>query len=84
MDRANRYVIQRFLLKTAILTLFAVAQWRHGVAATLGVLFGMASMIDIGLALFGKTPLRRSRLTYWDEAVAFLLLSSVATAVAMR
>lgn len=80
----NRYAVQRFALKTAILTVFAAAQWRHGLALTLGVLFGMASMIDIGLALYAKTPFSRSRLTYWDEAAAFTLMSCVATVIATR
>lgn len=82
MSPLNRYALQRFALKTAILTVFGLAQWRHGIALTLGVLFGMASMIDIGLAIYAKTPFRRSRLTYWDEAVAFTLMSCIATVIA--
>lgn len=84
MTHENRYVVQRFALKTVILTVFALPQWRHGVTATLGVLFGMAAMIDIGLALYAKTPFRRPRLTYWDEAGAFALMSCIATVIATR
>lgn len=84
MTPENRYVIRRFILKTGILSVFALAQWRHSAAATLGILFGMASMVDIGLALYAKTPFRRSRLTYWDEAAAFTFMSCIATVIATR
>lgn len=84
MSSQNLYVIRRFILKTGLLTLFALAQWRHGIALTLGILFGTASMIDIGLALYGRTPFRRYQLSYWDEAVAFTLMSCLATAIAIQ
>ena len=84
MTAENRYVIRRFFLKAGILTFFALAQWRIGFASTLGILFAIASMIDIGIAAFRRIPFRRSQLSYWDEAAALTLMSLAATVIATR
>ncbi len=80
----NRYVIRGFALKKIILAAFALPQWRHGVALTLSILFGIASLIDVGLNFFARTPLRYTKLTYWDEAAAFALMSGIAVVIATR
>ena len=81
MTLENRYAIRRFLLKTWLLGVFALAQGRHSIALTLSMLFGTASLIDVCLALYGGTRFQRYQLTYWDEAVAFALFSLLAIAI---
>jgi hypothetical protein len=50
MTLENRYVVQRFILKAIILTIFASLQWRRGILLTVAMLFGFTSMMDVGLA----------------------------------
>lgn len=78
----NRYVLRRFALKTGILSVFALAQWRQGVAITLAILFGISGMLNAAIALYRRSPMRGRCLNYWDEAAAFTLLSGFATLIA--
>ncbi len=82
MNAENRYVIQRFSLKAGFLAVFALAQQNEGYLLTLSILFALAALINTGLALYHRTPLRRSTLNYWDEAAAFTLMSGVAGLIA--
>ncbi|GGB43442.1 hypothetical protein GCM10011380_36120 [Sphingomonas metalli] len=83
MNAGNRYVINRFLLKTAVLGAAASLRSREGAWRVAAVLFLLASALDALIALVRRhRPTDRS-LTYWDEAAAFLLLSGLATAIAI-
>lgn len=81
MSPENRHVLNRFALKATFLSVFALAQWQTGYALALAVLFAIASMIDIGMSIYLRLPLRLGRLTYWDEAAAFTLMSGIATVI---
>lgn len=82
MSAEDRYIARRFALKVGILALCALAQWKNGYALTLAILFGIASVIDMALAFYQGVTLRWSRLSYWDETIAFALMSGIATIIA--
>jgi len=73
MAELDRYVIVRFALKSALLTFFALIQWRSGFVRTLSLLFTLTAFVDMALALYHKEAPRGAGLGYWDEAAASLL-----------
>lgn|GEM_PF-3444361 len=82
MNSENSYVIRRFALKSVILAVFALPQWRRGYILTVGVMFAIAALIDVGIAFYRRTPIRQERLSYWEEAAAFTLMSGLCVVVA--
>jgi hypothetical protein len=84
MTSANRYVIKRFLLKAGLLLFIGLAHGRLALAPACAILFGTAAIIDCGVALATRTRPQRFRLTFWDEAAIFALLSLLALAAAIR
>jgi hypothetical protein len=80
IDPRSRYVLKRFLLKLAFLSLAALAQaqapWGFRIAVTaLAVLSGL---ISAGLAVFWRERPIAGALNYWDEAVVFLAIGIAA------
>jgi len=83
MTAADRHAVNRFLLTALILSAVALFRWREGAWRVAALLFLSASALDAVIALARGDPLRAPMLTYWDEAVAFLLLSGLTAAIWM-
>lgn len=77
MLHANRHAIRRFAVKSAILVVYALLQWRGGFLRALSTLFILTAVIDIGIALHSRERFRDDSLGYWDEAAASLLVGLV-------
>ena len=73
------YVLKRFAMKFAILTVFAMAQvrtpWGFRNAALALSVFSAA--ICSGFALYRREAITLTRLNYWDEAIAFGIIASI-------
>lgn len=72
---SSRYVLQRFALKTGILTLFALVDWRWNHFRTAVVLFLIAALCNASLAIIRSERPFGDHLNYWDEAVASIIPS---------
>lgn len=83
MNAGNRHVVNRFLLKTAVLSAAACLRSREGAWRVAAILFLFASVLDALMALLRRDRPMGPSLTYWDEAAAFLLLSGLAAAIAI-
>lgn len=78
MTHSNHFVLRRFALKCAMLTIFAALQWRWGFIRTIALLSGFSAIMAAAIALYNNEDMRKSRLTYWDEAAAFIMINSLA------
>ena len=78
------YVLKRFAMKFAILTVFAMAQvrtpWGSRNAALAPSVFSAA--ICSGFALYRREAVTLTRLNYWDEAIAFAVIALIMFCVA--
>lgn len=74
-----KYVLLRFALKLALLSVFAVSRSfpTGGAGKVLATLTLFSGVVDSGLALYHREDPFAMRLTYWDEAAAFVALSIV-------
>ena len=77
---ASRYVLKRFAIKFTLILFFALAQtWTPwGFADGLATLAIGSVIIDVGLALLLRQPIRGPDLSYWDEALAFAAIAILA------
>lgn len=75
MTKADRFVLTRFALKSALLTLFALIGVRGSFLPTFSALFFCAAFLNVGLAVQRKDQVRGRRLSYWDEAAASCLIA---------
>lgn len=76
MDSASRQVVQRFVIKTALLVGFALLRWSEGPCRVAMVLFLSAAVLNVLIALLKCEQWTWNSLSYWDEALAFLFLTS--------
>jgi len=76
LDPTSRFVARRFALKLLILLAFAAAQASasYGFRQALLTLLLLSGLLNIILALVNRQRPNLPTLTYWDEALAFLLL----------
>jgi len=65
----------RFVLRTSLLGAFALFS-RQGFAATMPTLMWFSAGYCVGAGMVRCTPILASRLTDWDEAVAYLAAGS--------
>ncbi|KEP68004.1 hypothetical protein DL1_16675 [Thioclava dalianensis] len=86
MASGSLYVARRLSLKLWITLIFATAQsplpWGFGKALTM-MLF-VSAAISCVLALVNHERFRLGVLSYWDEALAFVLLGQTARMVFLR
>lgn len=86
MTSDSLYAARRLALKLWITLIFAAAQsqlpWGFGKALTM-MLF-MSAAISCALALVNHERFRLGVLSYWDEALAFVLLGQTARMVFLR
>ena len=79
-DSRSQYVLKRFLLKLAFLSVAALAQaqapWGLRTAAT--ALAILSVLTSVGLAVFWRERPIAGALNYWDEAVVFLAIGVAA------
>jgi hypothetical protein len=80
LNPQSRYVLKRFLLKLAFLSVAALAQvqapWGFRVAVT--TLAILSALFSAGLAVFWRERPIAATLNYWDEAVVFMAVGVVA------
>lgn len=71
------YALRRFGLKLVIFAAFAVSRSvaAGGAVGALATLTMVSGFVDVALALYRLENPFEQRLTYWDEAAAFVALS---------
>ena len=77
LDPASRYAVKRVVLKLGMLLAFASLQAgsTYGAGYALFLMLNFVSLVDVVIALFQRASPFGSTLTYWDEAVVFLMLA---------
>ena len=78
------YVLKRFAMKFAILTVFAMAQVRTpwGLRSAALALSVFSAAICGGFALYRREAITLTLLNYWDEAIAFAVIALIMFCVA--
>lgn len=80
MPRPSKHVLARFLMKSALLAIFAGLLRPSARGLEVIALFAGAGLLNVFLAVAKREKITAPHLTYWDEAGAYI---GIAAAVAI-